>query len=542
MVGRMVRALLSVAVLVAALALPGTSQAVAGRHSPAASAGVLRLADEGISEPGSLDPVLFDGQSLVADNAMYNGLLKLNARLLPVPDLAGGYTVSRDGLTYAFTLRPGARFADGAPVTARDVAWSLTRMLAPQMSSGGAIGYFSMIAGSTAYNIGKAKSVSGIRALDGRHLRITLAYRAGYFPNVLTMMFASALEQRAVLRYGNAYNTKWTEHAVGAGPFVLKTWQHNQSVVLVANPHYYAGKPRLSEIDIPFIASPDTAFNAYQTHSIDIMGLNHFPSDRVGSVSGRAEFHNSAKLELDYLTLNEKKAPFGNSLVRLAFLQAVDQSLLAKASPGTVSATTRILPPGLPGYDRTLKAPAFDPAQARADLARAGYPSGRGLPKIVYTYSATGTDENRRAQLLQAMWKQYLGVDVSLNSLELSVYNNVLTARGFQIGLIQSGADYPDPQDFLSLALRTGAAGNNGGYSSAMFDALTTKADSIVGDNARRARLYAQAERVALGAAAVIPLANERNTVLVEPRVHGFVVTALPGLVPDWAAVSVGGR
>ena len=528
---------LTLLILAGGAVLPSTGRAA--MPSIASGAGVLRLADEGISEPGSLDPVLFDGQSLVVDNAIYAGLFKQNARLQPVPDLASAVTVSADGLTYTFTMRAGAQFADGAPVTAGDAAWSLTRMLAPQMSNGGAIGYFSMIAGSTAYNNGKAKSVTGIAALDARHLRITLAYRAGYFPSVLTMMFAGILEKNFVLRYGNAYNTKFTEHAMGAGPFMLKTWTHNQSVVLVPNPHYYGAKPKLREIDIPFIASPDTAFNAYQTSSIDIMGINHFPSDRISSVSGHPDFHGGAKLELDYLTLNEKRAPFNNVKVRLAFSQAVNRALLAKSSPGTVSPTDRILPPGLPGYDKSLRVPGFDPAQARADLAAAGYPGGKGLPKVTYTYSATGVDEDRRARLLQAMWKQYLGVDVALNSMELSAYENVLNARTFQIGLIQSGADYPDPQDFLSLSLTTGAAGNNNGYSNKTVDKLLATADSLTGNSARRYGLYEQAEKIALDEAALIPMANEQNTVQVKPYVHNFVVTPLPGLVPDWSAVSV---
>lgn len=517
----------------------GAAQAGARHQGTPAGAGILQLADEGIAEPGSLDPVLFDGNSMLVDNTIYSGLVKLNAQLLPVPDLASGWTVSRDGLTYTFRLRSNARFSDGAPVTARDVAWTLTRMLAPPMSNGGAIGYFGMIEGSSAYNNGKAKDVAGIQAPDANHVRITLSYRAGYFPDVMTMTFAGILEQRAVLRYGNAYNTKWTEHAVGAGPFMLREWRHNQSVTVVPNPYYYGARPRLREIVISFIASPDTAFNAYQTNAVDIMGIVHFPSDRIGSVVGHAEFHGGAKLSLDFLTPNEKKAPFDNKWVRLAFSQAINRDLLASAAAGTVSATDRILPPGLPGYDPHLHVPGFSPAQAQADLARAGYPGGRGLPKITYTYSATGTDEDRRARLLQAMWKQYLGVSVGLNSMELSAYNNVLTARTYQIALIQSGADYPDPQDFLSLGLTTGSSGNNSSYSNKTFDRLTAQADSIVGDNAARYRLYAQAEKIALDEAAILPLANERNTVLVKPWVHNFVVTALPGLVPDWSAVSV---
>src|SRR5579862_5257412 len=76
------------------LGLPVRGIGVVGAHPISAAAGVLQLADEGISEPGSLDPVLFDGQSMVVDSTIYNGLVKLDAYLLPAPDLASGWTVS----------------------------------------------------------------------------------------------------------------------------------------------------------------------------------------------------------------------------------------------------------------------------------------------------------------------------------------------------------------------------------------------------------------------------------------------------------------
>ena len=130
----------------------------------------------------------------------------------------------------------------------------------------------------------------------------------------------------------------------------------------------------------------------------------------------------------------------------------------------------RVLPPGIACYDATLSVPGYDPAAARKDLADAGYPDGQGLPPITYTYGANGPDMDRIAAALQQMWQQNLGVHVSLNAMEMGSYFKALDARDFQVAMIEWGADYPDPQDFLSLQLQSGGQANNSGFSSAQFD------------------------------------------------------------------------
>ena len=112
----------------------------------------------------------------------------------------------------------------------------------------------------------------------------------------------------------------------------------------------------------------------------------------------------------------------------------------------------------MPGYNTSLAGEIFDPAKARALLAKAGYPGGKGLPKITLNVDGGDNDGQTKAIALKEFWKRVLGVDVGLNQLEHGAYINALTARNFDLAFIQWGADYPDPQDFLSLLFQSSRA------------------------------------------------------------------------------------
>ena len=127
----------------------------------------------------------------------------------------------------------------------------------------------------------------------------------------------------------------------------------------------------------------------------------------------------------------------------------------------------------------------------------------------------------------------------ALNGVEAGAYNNLLTARNYQLAFINWGADYPDPQDFLSLQLQTGAGNNNGSYSDPTFDQLTRRADVLVGNDARRFQLYQQAEKRALDAAAWIVLYHGKSATIINPRVHGVIVIGGGVTAPNWATVTI---
>ncbi len=133
-----------------------------------------------------------------------------------------------------------------------------------------------------------------------------------------------------------------------------------------------------------------------------------------------------------------------------------------------------------------------------------------------------------------------LGVDVSTPTIEHGAYNDALTARNYQIAFIAWGADYPDPQNFLSLQLQSGTGNNNGDYRNPTFDRLTMQADIMPVNSRERYELYRKAEQIAVNDAAWIVLDWAKADVLIRPSVHGLIVNALGLTAPNWATVTVG--
>jgi len=534
--------------LLALLVCSGWSAAPAAAQRVAALGGVLRWTDEGVQELPSMDPNLGgDANSVVVVGLIFNNLVRLDADNRAAPDGAS-WTVSADGRAYTFHLRPTWRFSDGHRVTADDVVFSMQRILDPAGSSGAAYSFLSHIVGAGPYNAGKSRVLAGVKAINPSTVVFHLDQATPYFPDELTGGWAAIYEKVTILKYGTIDTTKWAEHPVGAGPYMLKQWIHNQEIRLIPNPYYYQGVPSIKEIDVLFVADPQTAISLYTTSGADIVGTVHFPSSQLGKFRGTTGFHSAVRLETTYLTPNEKLAPFSNRHVRRAFSLALDRAAIAGIIlNGAVNPTARILPPAMPGYNPPIATMDYNPTLAQKELALAGYPSGANFPKTVYTYPANGPDEDRRAAALQQLWRQVLRVNVLLNKMEPGAYNNLLTARTYQLGIIPSSADYPDPQDFLSLALRSGSPGNNGGYSNPAFDRLVDRADTLVGRQAERLRLYQQAEGMAIQDAAWIPLSNDRSAVLIRPGVMGMLVQGI-GLygegitVPDWTKIGVTGR
>jgi ABC-type transport system substrate-binding protein len=319
----------------------------------------------------------------------------------------------------------------------------------------------------------------------------------------------------------------------------VQRWQHGKEIDLAPNPHYWRGKPKLSEVRILFISNPDVAYNLYRTGGLDVMGAVQFPSDKLSDARKQPDFHQVPQLFTEYLTPNEKKKPFGNVHVRRAFSLAINRTSLNTFLSDQFVPAHGILPPGIPGYNTNLKGQVFDPAAAKAELAKAGYKSGKGLPPITLSFSGNDPGQKTSAQVLQRFWKAYLGVNVTLNQMEQGAYNNALTARNYELAFISWGADYPDPQDFLSLQLQTGTGNNNGSFSDKTFDRLTREADVLVGNNARRYALYQQAEKIALDKAAWIVLYWGKSDIFINHRVHGLIINGGGLTAANWAKVTV---
>jgi len=532
---------LAVLALSVGLTLPVIAPAVTAHRAHAAivgaSDGVLRIADEGVNDLSSIDPPspsASNAPSNVVENLVFGGLLRLDENLKVQPDAASSWTVSNDGKTYTFTLRPGLKFADGVPVTADDVVYTINRAFAPANSSGLTDYYLGHIVGGLAVSNKKAKTVSGIQAIGRDKVRITLDQPEAVILNQLAYVVAAIVPRHIVQKYGK----DWTDHALGTGPFMVKQWQHRQEVDLVPNPYYWRGKPKLKAVNVLFVQNTETAYNLFQTGGVDVMGLINFPSNHIKDVIGKPGTHEHAHLLTEFLQFNMRQAPFNNALVRRAFSYAVNRTTIATLLNNRVAPAHSILPPGMPGYNTQAPGQTFNPTLAQQLLAKAGYPDGKGFPKVTLAVNGGDPDGSTKANALREFWKRVLHVDVALNQLEYNAYIAALNTHKLQMNFIQWGADYPDPQDFLSLLLQTGAGGNNGGWENPTFDRLTKQADVMPHDSPQRYAMYRQAEQIALNDAAIMVLDWQKDYILINPAVHGLTTNSLGLVAPNWATVT----
>lgn len=514
----------------------GSSQSAGGKRPPQ----VLTMSDEGVQDltAADLDPPAenLGAGAIFPISLIFGGLVRLDQNLRIAPDGASSWSLSGDKKTYTFRIRKGLKFADGTPVTAADFAYSLNRAFSPQFANGNTNYYLSHIVGGPAVTAGKAKTIAGVKVVNPSTLQITIDQPTAAFLDQLAFSASFVVPRKLIAQRGK----NWTDRAMGTGPFYVKQIQHGKELDLAPNRYYWRGKPKLSQIRILFFANPVTAFNRYRTGGLDVTGVISFPPEKLTEAQRRKDFHLVPQLFTEYLTPNEKKAPFNNMHARRAFSLAIDRpTLVNKFLRGEFAPAHGILPPGIPGYDPKAKGETFDPAQAKAELARAGFPGGKGLPQVTFSYSSGDAGQSAAAPVLQRMWAKYLGVNVQLNPMEQGAYNNALTARNYQLAAISWGADYPDPQNFLSLQLQTGTGNNNGSYSNPRFDALTRQADTLVGNDARRYALYRQAEAIALNQAAWIVLWWGKSAMLIDPKVQGLTINGGGLTAKNWANVTI---
>jgi ABC-type transport system substrate-binding protein len=497
---------------------------------------VLRWSNEGISDLYTLDPAVGpDFNSREAMQLIYGGLVRFGPHFRILPDAAERWRVSPDGLTYTFVLRPNVRFGDGTLLDASDVAYSLNRTLSPRFAGSSGAYLLDDIAGALAVTTARARTAAGIRVVNARTIRITLDHPDGSFLAKLANPDGYLVPAWKV----KADPGNWAEHAIGTGPFMVSRWVHGQVLLLVPNPYYFGGSLHIGGIDMPFIPEPLTAYKSYRAGNLDTMGSIQFPVQALFDARSRSDFHASPRLETVFLTLNERFAPFNDARVRLAFARAIDKAALVRTVWDSFAhPTDGMMPPGLPGYNPSLRGAHFNPALARRLLAASGHPGGRGLPPIVLP-----VDQDAQsvvlADALARQWHDVLGVSVHPVQYTHSRYLTLLQNLQYQIAVIDWTDDYPDPENFLSQQFQTGSPNNNAGWSNATFDRLTARADRLPASDPARFALYRRAEQLAMSQAVTIPLANPSAGILLRHAVRGISIDGGYLLVSDWARVNV---
>lgn len=494
---------------------------------------VLTFPNVGTSDISVLDPAQGpDSNSALAVGMIYSGLVRFDKNLNVVPDQAT-WTISPDRKTYTFTLKSGVTFSDGTPVTAQTYVYTLTRALTSSIQSPIATLFLGNIVGAAELNAGKAKTLSGVQALNDTTLQITLTKPTEYFLQVMASSVSFALNSQVIAQYGQK---DWPNHvagaAVGTGPFMVKEWDRQSKMILVPNPHYYGAKTKLTEVDMIFVNDLSTAFKSYEAHQFDL-AWNIAPPD-LPVARKLPGYTSQSLLETDMLFFDNTRPPFNKAAVRQAFAYAINKPLLAKAifNNSVVPAPT-IIPPGMPGYQPNYPGLPFDAAKAKA-LFQSVYPDANKVPDITFTYPGSQVSSSL-AQALQQMWQTALGVQVHLQSMDLTAYNNATAVHQIAFGFTQWGADFPDPYDWLALNLLSTAPNNNGQWHNAQFDQTIAEAENASGQ--QRIALYNQAEQIAITDVGWLPIDHQTMSAIIPSYVHGVSLSNTGLYFGDWSDV-----
>ncbi len=478
------------------------------------------------AEPETIDPGLATGQPdgrLV--RTLFEGLTVPDPKTLePLPGQAYRWERSADGLTYTFHLRPGLRWSDGTPLTARDFAWSWLRVLRPETGAKYG-GLLHAVVGAEALNRGELKDETkvGLVAPDESTLVVRLARPTPYFLHLTSLPPCLPAPRHVVERW----RERWTrpELIVSNGPFVLERWRQNDRFDLVRNRRYWdAGHVRLDRVVAYSIEDLNTATNLYKAGALDWNTSGYVPSPYIPYLRSYADFRSGPYQAVYFYSINVTRPPLGDVWVRRALNYALDRDAIARdLLKGTREPWGNLTPRGYPSYPRPPGL-AHDPEKARACLARAGYPGGKGFRKIAILFN-TSEDHRRIAEAIQAMWTKALGIPVELQNMEWGSYMQASTALQYDVARRSWIGDYLDPSTFLEI-MRSGDGNNRAGWSDPRYDRLLRDA-AVELDAAKRMKRLAEAESLLLADGPVIPIYHYSTAELVKPYVHGIYQNAL---------------
>ena len=506
----------------------------------------------------------------------FTGLVAVNDQLQVVPQLASTLpTTSADGLTWTFTLKPNLKFSDGTPLTSQDVIYSIDRALSPQISSlnGVSLTYLGLIQDSDKRVNGKIKSLinDSLMAPSPNTVVIKTNKKTGYFLEALAYPTSYVVEKKVIDQWG----LKWTDHLGdnggqgGDGPFKVKSYSHTTGIIFVPNTNYYGKQQTLQEVDFDFYKTAETAYAAYEANQVDLAGVP--PTDLAVAKTKTKEYTLTNELIIDYLAMNYLYKPFDNIHIRQAIELAINKDVILTAVyHGSRSPTCHIVPQGQPGYDTSLKCPDGAPTSGNATMAKqlfqqglqeAGYASASSLPPIKITIQSDTPALANEITAIRQQLQTVLGITLQTQVMDFSALltaeSNTLCTKpdyhsclnqGLQMWTAAWLADYPDPQDWLTLQFDKAAPNNewnygqNGSTDAAQQVAtqqLMEQADGTVDQNTRLP-MYNQAEQQLINDVAWLPMDQRGVPRILKTYVIGRTFNALAIVPPDdWANIYI---
>lgn len=480
-----------------------------------------------LDEMSSLDPQLVedtDGSGVVRD--LFEGLYNQNGEGKLAPGVALNHDVSADNMTYTFNLRKDAKWSDGNPVTAHDFVYAWKRAVTPDLASPYAwyMELMSIKNGAAIIAGEKTPDELGVSATDDYTLIVELSQPLPYFADMVAHSTTFPSPKWVIEAHGD----KWTlpENIVGNGAYKLTEHVLKERSTRMRNEMYWNNENTVLDTVVALVIGDENqALTRYRANELD---KTDTPAGQYPSLKAElpAEAIAVPRLCNYYFSYNLDSGPeaFQDVRVRQALALAVDRKVIVdQVLQGGQFPAYNFTPAATAGFE----VPEIDYAgmtQAERDakavelMAEAGYGKGGKPLSFKYLYN-TSESHQQVAIVATQMWKQKLGVEVTLENQEWKVF---LENRGNQNFEMARGAwcgDYNEASTFLDL-LQSDSGYNDAKYSNDRVDSLLAEAKS----SNNTTPLYTEVEQILADEMPVIPIYHYSANMMLKEDVKGWPV------------------
>ncbi|MGO4725775.1 MULTISPECIES: peptide ABC transporter substrate-binding protein [unclassified Inquilinus] len=515
--------------------------ALMGGVSSAAMAEIVFNKGNG-AEPLTLDPHKLSGvpESNVAMD-LFEGLLTPDAKGEPSPGAAESWTVSDDGLTYTFKLRQNEQWSDGTPVTAADFVFSWHRLIDPKTAADYAY-FLDQVVGAKDARLGKGSvDQVGVKAIDDHTLEVKLVAPTPYFLSSLVHQSTYAISKANYDKFGDDFIK--AGNLISNGAYQLAEAVPQGYIKLTKNPHFHdADNVKIDTVMVYPTEDIDAELQRFKAGELDM--TYELPSQQIPTLQKEMtdQIHIAPYLGVYFYAYNLTHEPWKSSPeLRQALSLAVDRdSLIKNVTQASQIPAYTFVPPG------TINFPTWEPdvakltqaerdAKAKELYAKAGYGPDKPL-KLELTYN-TSENHKKVAVFIAAMWKQKLGVNVSLVNQEWGTFQDTRDKKEFP-DIARHGwiGDYNDAYGFLQLELGDVGEQSTSGYSNPKFDDLMAQAAKAT-EATKRGELMQEAEKLMIADLPVLPLYFYTTHHAVSPALKGWVDNVSDYHLSRWLSV-----
>ena len=486
----------------------------------------------------TIDPQQFNAApSYVVMKGIGEGLIRTHEGQV-APGVAESWEVAEDNLKMTFHLREGAAWADGTPLTANDFVYAFRRLADPAKPRD-----YSWVL----YEIKNAAGVMdgsltldqlGVSAPDEKTFVIEFATPAPYYLGFLDMPCFYPVKQELVEKFGDQYAMS-ADSMLTNGPFTVADYQVDQSIKLVPNENYWNREAvKLNSVTI-LIMEAEAAFSMLETGELDLADIPvaiapSYLADPASIPGATVTSYASGAVDWFCINIASTENPIlANQDFRLALNYALDrEEYVAIATNGLYAPATRFVLPMVAGADGGYYTEQYpiDVYKSTAEADKAAEHLKKAMDAMGITDPAAITiklkvSDTAANKLIgencQDQWQRTLGIKVEIETVTYKAMLADRVAGAFDLVYAGWMPDYNDPYTYLSYFTSTNPQ-NGGKFSDARYDELVNTANTFADEKTRLA-MYAEAERILMEQAGIVPLQVRQVPYGISEKLKGLV-------------------